>query len=191
MRKTQTAIRLGGTPDLPSEGPWPWRSVDPDRAVFKDHLTRQWPLSSSRRSTLPRSFPLTDWKQSRYYVGRFFAPDRYAVGNDRRVRTLRTRLAYNVHHRADGQDLIETHCVKFADDDLERPRGPVGTLKLTPGLVRAHNRERHRNTGLGATLHERIFRCLSRSRRSRWQARYQSLQRSLRGRLPSASKCAW
>src|SRR5262244_430951 len=37
--------RLGGTPDLPSEVPWPWRSADPDRTVFKDHLARPWPMS--------------------------------------------------------------------------------------------------------------------------------------------------
>src|SRR5262249_883876 len=36
---------LGGTPDLPSEVPWPWRPADPDRTVFRDHLARPWPLS--------------------------------------------------------------------------------------------------------------------------------------------------
>jgi len=39
------ASRLGGTPDLPAEVPWPWRPALPDRTVFKDHLGRPWPLS--------------------------------------------------------------------------------------------------------------------------------------------------
>jgi len=39
------ASRLGGTPDLPAEVPWPWRPALPDGAVFKEHLARPWPLS--------------------------------------------------------------------------------------------------------------------------------------------------
>ena len=39
------ASRLGGTPDLPAEVPWPWRPALPNRTVFKDHLARPWPLS--------------------------------------------------------------------------------------------------------------------------------------------------
>jgi hypothetical protein len=39
------ASRLGGTPDLPAEVPWPWRPALPNRTVFKDYLARVWPLS--------------------------------------------------------------------------------------------------------------------------------------------------
>jgi len=39
------ASRLGGTPDLPAEVPWPWRPALPDGTVFKEHLARPWPLS--------------------------------------------------------------------------------------------------------------------------------------------------
>src|SRR5215510_5093682 len=38
------ACRLGGTPDLPSEVPWPWRPADPD-SHFEEHAARPWPFS--------------------------------------------------------------------------------------------------------------------------------------------------
>src|SRR5215468_6722415 len=65
------ASRLGGTPDLPAELPWPWRPALPHRTVFEDHLARPWPLSFVAQIDFAEILSAGDWKDSHHRVGYF------------------------------------------------------------------------------------------------------------------------